>query len=63
MYRMCLVCESSVRATVDEELRRGRDLRSLADEVGLPTRALRAHRDEHVAGLTRSRRSTARTPL
>jgi hypothetical protein len=60
MYRLCCVCESSQRASIDDHLRYGRDLRSLADEVGLPTRALRHHRDAHVAGLTTGRRLRAR---
>jgi hypothetical protein len=60
MYRLCVVCEHSQRVTIDEDLRAGRDLRSLSDEFGLHTRALRAHRDEHVAGLARGRRAAAR---
>ena len=57
MHGLCLVCESSQRATIDEYLRAGRDLRSLADEFGLHTRALRAHRDDHITGVPRARRS------
>jgi hypothetical protein len=55
--RLARETDQAEPSTIDEHLRRGRDLRSLADEVGLPTGALRAHRDEHVAGLPRGRRS------
>jgi hypothetical protein len=44
----CELCRHSMRGVIDEHLRAGRDVRSLADEYGLETRAIRAHRDDHV---------------
>ena len=44
----CQVCQHSMRGAIDEHLRAGRDLRSLSDEFGVLTRALRHHRDSHV---------------
>jgi hypothetical protein len=57
MQSMCPICRHSQRPSIDESLRAGRELRSLADEVGVDTRALRWHRD-HVAGLAKARRRT-----
>jgi hypothetical protein len=57
---MCPICRHSQRASIDEHLHAGRDLRTLADEFGVRTTWLRHHREEHVAGLTRGRRSAAR---
>jgi hypothetical protein len=53
---MCPISRHSQRPSIDENLRAGRDLRTLADEFGVRTGALRYHRDEHVAGLAKSRR-------
>jgi hypothetical protein len=41
MQSMCPICRHSQRCAIDESLRAGRDLRSLADEVGVDTRAQR----------------------
>ena len=60
MRGLCQVCHHSQRSVIDAHLSAGRDLRSLADAYGLDTRALRAHRDEHVAGGPKGRRGTAR---
>jgi hypothetical protein len=57
MQAMCSVCRHSQCSRIDQDLRAGWDLRSLSDEFGLRTGSLRHHRDEHVAGLTRGRRS------
>jgi hypothetical protein len=35
MQSMCPICRHSQRSSIDESLRAGRDLRSLADEYGL----------------------------
>jgi hypothetical protein len=59
MQSMCPICHHSQRSSIDESLRSGGDLRPLADEFGVRITVLRYHRDEHVAGLARSRRSAA----
>jgi hypothetical protein len=53
MYSMCPICRHSQRTSIDESLRAGRDLRTLANEFALRTSLLRHHRDEHVAGVVR----------
>jgi hypothetical protein len=63
MQSMCPICRHSQRSSIDESLRAGRELRTLADEFGVRTTALRHHREEHVAGLARGRRSAARARL
>jgi hypothetical protein len=60
MQSMCPICRHSQRCAIDENLRAGGDLRPLADEFGVRITALRYHRDEHVAGLDRGRRSVTR---
>jgi hypothetical protein len=62
MQALCPICQHSQRTSIDESLRAGRELRTLADEFGVRTTSLRYHRDEHVAGLARGRRSAARPP-
>jgi hypothetical protein len=44
MQAMCSACRHSQRSRTDQDLRAGRDLRSLSDEFGLRTGALRHHR-------------------
>ena len=56
MYSMCSICRHSQRTSIDESLRAGGDVRSVANEYALEVRTLRHHRDEHVAGLARPRR-------
>ena len=45
---MCPICRHSQRFKIDQDLRAGRPLRHVADEVGLPIRALRHHHRQHV---------------
>lgn len=56
MHGLCTICAHSQRTLIDESLRAGHDLRSLANEFALRTPVLRHHRDEHVAGLAQRRR-------
>jgi hypothetical protein len=60
MYGLCPICHHSQRSSIDERLRAARELRPVADEFGVRLTMLRHHRDEHVAGLARGRRSAVR---
>ena len=63
MQPMCAICRHSQRQTIDQNLRAGRDLRTLADEFGVRASALRHHRDAHVLQRGRQRRPRRVAPL
>ena len=59
---LCPICHHhSQRSAIDEPLRNSRELRPLADEFGVRITVLRWHRDEHLPGLAKGRRSAVRS--
>jgi hypothetical protein len=50
MQSMCAICRHSQRTSIDENLRAGRDLRTLADEFGVRTTSLRCTCDARGQG-------------